>query len=323
MTKITQVAVAVIVNQKQQVCISLRHEDAHQGGLWEFPGGKIEQGETVEQALVREVKEELDLEIKKSRPLITIAHAYTDKSVRLHVNLITGYTGEASGMEGQAVKWIPLSELSAYDFPEANIPIIKSLQLPDKYLITGKFKDADDYVAKLKKALEHNIKLVQLRLKPGSCADEQECQKIITQTSKLCKQFAARLMLNIPGEYFESVSKHQVEFDGYHLDSRTLASLSAGASYLPDEKKLLSASCHNEEELQSAMKINADFVVLSPVQKTDSHPDMSALGWQAFSDMIEQINVPVYALGGVAEGDIEMAWEYGGQGVAAISAFWN
>jgi len=323
MTKITQVAVAVIVNQKQQVCISLRHKDAHQGGLWEFPGGKIEQGETVEQALVREIKEELNLEIINSRPLIRITHQYVDKSVCLHVNKILDYKNEATGMEGQIVKWVSFSELSEYDFPKANVPIIKSLKLPDKYLITGKFSDADDYINKLKKALENNIKLVQLRLKPGSCKDNKQLKIILTQTSDLCNQFAAKLMLNIPDEYFELVNLYQIEFDGYHLDSKTLGSLSTSSTYLRDDKKLLSASCHNEEELQSAIKLNADFVVLSPVQKTVSHPEMSALGWQAFTDLIEHINVPVYALGGVAEKDVEIAWDHGAQGVAAISAFWN
>ena len=323
MTKITQVAVAVIVNQKQQVCISLRNKDAHQGGLWEFPGGKIEQGENVEQALVREIKEELNLEIINSRPLIRITHEYVDKSVCLHVNKILGYKGEATGMEDQIVKWVSFSELSKYDFPEANAPILKSLQLPDKYLITGKFADADDYTDKLKKALENNIKLVQLRLKPGSCKDKKELLTILTQTSTLCKQFAAKLMLNIPGEYFELVNLNQIEFDGYHLDSKTLGSLSTGSAYMRDDKKLLSASCHNKAELQSAIKLNADFVVLSPVQETSSHPEMSALGWQAFSDLIEHIEVPVYALGGVTVEDVETAWNHGAQGVAAISAFWN
>ncbi|VAW55463.1 hypothetical protein MNBD_GAMMA05-2491 [hydrothermal vent metagenome] len=323
MTKITQVAVAVIVNQKQQVCISLRHKDAHQGSLWEFPGGKIEHDETVEQALVREIKEELNLEILKSRPLISITHEYTDKKVCLHVNKIVSYRGEAVGMEGQIVKWISFAELSEYDFPKANIPIIKSLQLSDKYLITGNFLDADDYLCKLKKALEKNIKLMQLRLKPGNCEDKTQLQTILTQTSYLCKQSAVKLMLNVPADSIEWVHSNRIEFDGYHLDSKTLISLCTDTINIHDNGKLLSASCHNEEELQYAIKLKADFVVLSPVQKTASHPEMAALGWQTFSDMIEQISVPVYALGGVAEQDIELAWKHGAQGVAAISAFWN
>ena len=210
-----------------------------------------------------------------------------------------------------------------YDFPEANIAIIKSLQLPDKYLITGKFIDANDYVAKLKNALEHNIRLVQLRLKPDSCKNEKQLQTILTQTSNLCRQFSAKLMLNLPDEYLEILSLNQIAFDGYHLDSKKLSNLSAEPSSVRNDGKLLSASCHNEKELQKAIKLNADFGELSPVQKTASHPEIPALGWQAFSAMVEPIHVPVYALGGVAEGVIETAWKQGARGVAAISAFWS
>jgi 8-oxo-dGTP diphosphatase len=323
MTNITQVAVAVIVNQMQQVCISLRHKDAHQGGLWEFPGGKIEQNESIEQALVREIKEELNLDISSSRPLITITHQYADKKVRLHVNKILDYQGEATGVEGQAVKWVPVSELSDYEFPEANAPIIKSLQLPNKYLITGEFTDTDNFINKLKKSLANNIKLVQLRLKKNSCVDEKQLKLLLTKTSELCKQSAAKLMLNISTENLDLVNFSEIDFDGYHFDSKTLKSLSKKATQQHLDGKLLSASCHNAEELQIAMRLNADFVVLSPVQKTASHPEMAAMGWLSFADMIQHINVPVYALGGVTERDIEMAYQHGAQGVSAISAFWN
>ena len=104
MSDIVHVAVAVMVNNNHEVCISLRHKDAHQGGLWEFPGGKVEDHETVMQALIREVKEELDIDIKHSRPLINIRHRYHDsgqvKTVELHVFKVLVYQGEASGVEG-------------------------------------------------------------------------------------------------------------------------------------------------------------------------------------------------------------------------------
>jgi 8-oxo-dGTP diphosphatase len=86
---------------------------------------------------------------------------------------------------------------------------------------------------------------------------------------------------------------------------------------------LLSASCHTSDELDKAVRIGSDFVVLSPVQKTASHPDMEPMGWKQFSEMVRSVQVPVYALGGVSETDIETAWTYGGQGVAAISAYWK
>lgn len=312
------IAVAVIVNKNNEVCISLRHKNAHQGGLWEFPGGKVEQDETIKQALNREIKEELGLEIKQSRPLITINHNYPDKAVCLHVHKVMMYQGEAVGLEGQQVKWLPVSLLSAADFPAANLAIIKAVQLPDKYLITGKFSDSENFIYKLKNALNSGIKLIQLRLKENSMKDAGQVQFLLEQTATLCRQAEASLMLNLSADYLDSVNLSQIEFAGFHADSKTLNALTQRPMGL-----LFSASCHNIEELLHAHKLKADFVVLSPVQKTASHPDMQAMGWQPFSNLIENIPVPVYALGGVSENDLETAWQHGAQGIAAISALWE
>jgi len=317
MSDIVHVAVAVIVNERDEVCISLRHENLHQGGLWEFPGGKIEQHETVEQALAREIKEELDLDIDESRPLITIPHNYLDKKVCLHVDRVISYRGQAVGTEGQQVKWVPVEKLSSYEFPAANVSIIKAVQLPEKYLITGKFVDEADFLRKLTNALYENIKLVQLRLKGGDLSIEK-VPALIQQVSSLCTQAGAKLLFNIPQDYLRSIDISSTRFDGYHADSKTLKTL----SQRPDGQ-FFSASCHNKEELLKAKQLNADFAVLSPVQKTASHPEMQALGWSRFSNMIEMCTMPVYALGGVSEEDMQDAWLHGGQGVAAISAFWR
>jgi len=317
MSDIVHVAVAVIVNDDGEVCISFRHEGLHQGGLWEFPGGKMEQHETVEQALKREIKEELDIDIEATRPLITVSHDYQDKKVCLHVNRVQSHHGQATGLEGQRVKWVAVDELPSYDFPAANYPIIKAVQLPDRYLITGKFVDEDDFLKKLKKALDREIRLVQLRLKEDDFNIEG-VQSLIQQTSSLCKHAGAKLLFNIPEQHIKMIELSGVEFDGYHADSRILKKL----SQRPDGK-LFSASCHNQDELNKAKGLGADFVVLSPVQKTASHPEMQAMGWQQFSDMIAACTIPVYALGGVSERDLEKAWLHGAQGIAAISAFWH
>jgi len=122
--------------------------------LWEFPGGKIESAEQPVQALKREIEEELKLNILSCRALITIHHQYKDKTVCLHVFKVLDYEGQARGMEGQTVKWVHLSHLSQYDFPAANQAIIKALSLTDKYLITGKFSDEQDFFNRLKSALD-------------------------------------------------------------------------------------------------------------------------------------------------------------------------
>ena len=318
MPETVHVAVAAIVNDNDEVCISLRHEDAHQGGLWEFPGGKIEATESDEQALVREVKEELNLTVSALRPLITISHQYPDKLVCLHVYKVDEYQGHASGAEGQPVRWVAISALADYAFPAANSPIIKALQLPDRYLITGKFSDSENFVKKLAAALSHNIKLVQLRLKTGSFDDVEQSVLLISEASKLCKQADAALMLNVPDNCLSEIESRGIVYSGIHADSKMLRDISRRPA-----GKLFSASCHNAEELNKAVSLGADFALLSPVQKTASHPDMDAMGWQAFSELVTSVELPVYALGGVSTEDLETAWRSGAQGIAAISALWE
>jgi len=317
MSEIVHVAVAVIVNQDDEVCISLRHKESHQGGLWEFPGGKVEQDESIEQALTREIREELGLDILSSRRLITIHHDYNDRKVCLHVNRVINYNGHATGVEGQQVEWVDVNQLSSYDFPAANLPIIKALQLPDKYLITGKFNGIEDFLRKLTAAIDRDIQLVQLRLKEGDL-NINEVSLLVSQVSSLCALSDTKLLLNLPQKYLDMVDVVNTKFDGFHADSKTLRALSQRPS-----GRLFSASCHNEEELQKARQLYADFVVLSPVKKTASHPEMQAMGWSRFSCLTEMCDMPVYALGGVSEQDLEDAWLHGGQGVAAISAFWR
>lgn len=318
MTNIIHVAVAVIMNEHNQVCISLRDKNVHQGGLWEFPGGKIEQNETVVQALKREVKEELNLSIEASRPLIKINHTYSDVSVCLHVQKIQSFSGEVKSMEGQLVKWVDVSQLAEFDFPVANIGIIKAIQLPEYYLITGKFIDQKNFIFKLGNALKKNIRLVQLRLKDGNLALVEDPQKLIAEVSLMCEQVNACLLLNLSEQWKKKVDLKKVLFSGFHLDSASLMNDAKRS-----EDKMISASCHNEKELKKALQLKADFVVLSPVQKTASHPDMVPIGWDKFSELIENTVIPVYALGGVSADDLEMAQKNGAQGIAAISAFWQ
>jgi 8-oxo-dGTP diphosphatase len=124
------VVVGVIRNTNGAILIALRHPDAHQGGLWEFPGGKVEPNETVPVALARELEEELGIAVLQSdcQPLIKIHHDYGDKQVLLDVWWVTDFDSEPSGREGQPLRWVAVSELVDYAFPAANAPIVKAIQ---------------------------------------------------------------------------------------------------------------------------------------------------------------------------------------------------
>lgn len=125
--KQVHVAVGVIVDDQQRVLIALRPDHVHQGGLWEFPGGKVEAGETVESALARELFEELGVKVLHCRSLLVIQHDYVDKSVRLDVWWVDQFTGLPEGREGQPIAWVTAAALHDYSFPEANRPIITAI----------------------------------------------------------------------------------------------------------------------------------------------------------------------------------------------------
>jgi 8-oxo-dGTP diphosphatase len=121
------VVAAAIFNPRGQVLIAKRAAQAHQGGLWEFPGGKLEPGEAPREALARELLEELGILPTRCRRLITVRHAYTDKKVFLDVWRVNAYTGMVQGREGQPLAWVLPTDLPRYDFPAANVPIIVAL----------------------------------------------------------------------------------------------------------------------------------------------------------------------------------------------------
>ena len=121
------VAVGVVVDGEKRVLISRRADAAHQGGLWEFPGGKVEAGESVNGALQRELKEELDIEVRRTSPLLEVSHDYGDKRVRLDVHVVWDFAGEACGLENQPLQWVSPGELPGFEFPAANVPIVEAV----------------------------------------------------------------------------------------------------------------------------------------------------------------------------------------------------
>ena len=283
----------------------------HQGGLWEFPGGKVEDGETPWEALRREIREELGLEVHKARPLIQLPHDYPEQSVLLDVWRVTAYSGKAWGREGQPLRWVAPAALGALDFPAANLPIINALSLPDRYLITPSFCDEQALLGRLA-ALAPAYPLIQLRAPQCPQAGFADLAR---RVMAVCAARGARLLLNC-----EPALAQELGADGVHLNSRRLMALSRRP--LP-RGRWVAASCHDEAELARAAALGVDFVVLSPLAATASHPGRAPLGWARFRELAREVALPVYALGGLGAGDLSRAWAAGAQGVAAIRAFWS
>lgn len=308
--KWVHVAIGVLLDPKTgKVLLSLRDEDAHQGGRWEFPGGKVEGGETAQAALVRELNEELGIRPVTQRPLIQVRHHYPDLSVLLDAWLVTAFEGTPQGREGQPLDWVSVQDLDSIRFPEANRPIIRAVQLPEQYVITpydgDRFKEL---IESLNVMTEANRRLIQVRL-PDSVPDER-----LTDLIRSIQFLGGRVLLNGSPEQALALGA-----DGVHLNRRRLLALPSRP--LPEDR-LVAASCHDELALAKAADIRCDFAVLSPVAATRSHPDAAPLGWEGFGNLVRDAVVPVYALGGMGQADLASAWQHGAQGVAGIRGFW-
>ena len=308
---ILEVAAGVIVNSASRVLIAQRPDHQHMGGLWEFPGGKVEPGETPHQALARELKEELGVVVKHASPLIAIRHDYPDRKVRLHVWRVEAYTGTPTGLQGQAIRWVEREDLGQFAFPAANRPIVTAARLPDRYAILDPSSDRpEDFRKRLAEYADSGITLLRLRasrLTPGRYA------AFAREAAEYCQSRGMALLLNGLPELMR-----QIGAAGLHLRSDELMALSGRPV---DRQHWLAVSCHDPIQLRQAARIGADFAVLGPVYATLTHPDVKPLGWEAFAAMVEEAAMPVFALGGLGDADLEEARGRGAQGVAAIRGF--
>ena len=310
--KPVHVAAAVIRGLDGRILIARRGDGQHQGGLWEFPGGKVEVGESVSAALARELHEELGIRVEAARPLIQVRHDYPDKRVLLDVWEVSAFSGEPHGAEGQPLAWVTPRELADYDFPAANQPIVAAARLPSQYLITPADLDRVELLQGLRQALANGSRLVQLRAPEMY---DPQYRDLAVDAVGLCAG-KAQLMLKGPLEWLGDFPAA-----GWHLTATQLRKYASQGRPFP-AARWLAASCHNAEELALAVQMGVDFVTLSPVQATQSHPGAEPLGWDAAAELLRGVNKPAYLLGGLGAGDRERAWQVGAQGVAGIRGFW-
>ena len=300
---------AGVLEDSGRVLVTRRPETAHQGGLWEFPGGKCEPGELPEQALVRELDEELGIRVQASEPLISIGHDYGDRRVRLVVRRVTRYQGEPRGREGQPLAWTAPEDLTALAMPAADRPVVSALRLPDRMAITR--PRADQVLPSLERLLNQGIRWIQLRAPE---VDATAWPDLAAEALARCRAEGARLVLNPPSGVLLT---DLPPAEGLHLNGARLQALSDR----PRGWAWVGASCHCPEDLARAAALGLDYAFLSPVRPTASHPGTAVLGWETFAAWVADAALPVYALGGVGPGDIPRVRRLGGQGIAGIGAF--
>jgi 8-oxo-dGTP diphosphatase len=306
-----RVAVAVIQNESGAVLISRRPDHTHQGGLWEFPGGKVETDERVEQALAREVHEELGIDVRAARPLIRIHYDYPDKKVLLDVWRITAYSGSPVGRENQRIEWVAATALRGRAFPAANYSIITAVQLPSCLLITPEPDTSCEFLEQLELAFMQGIRFVLLRARR---LRGMQLLKLATDVCKLAERYGARVLLNADAGVVQRSGAH-----GIHLSSIKLRETEQRPL---GYRHLVSASCHTPTEIDKANRIGVDFALASPVLPTQSHPAVTPIGWAGFTTLAECARMPLFALGGMQPDMLERAWSHGAQGIAAIRGLW-
>jgi 8-oxo-dGTP diphosphatase len=308
--KRVEVAAAVIENGRGEFLLAQRPVGKVYAGYWEFPGGKVEPGESAADALKRELEEELGLQVDTVYPWLTRDFDYTHAAVRLRFFRVTQWRGEPQGREQQQFAWQSLRNLQVAPILPANGPILRALELPPVYAITC----ATDigraaFMSKLRAALAGGLRLLQIREK-SMVADE--LLDFAREVVALARQYQAQVLIN--GDADVAV---QAAADGVHLTAAQLMACQQRPAF-----DWCAASCHNADELAQAKALGLDFVVLGPVAPTPSHPGAPTLGWERFSALVRDTAMPVYALGGMQEVDREQARRSGAHGLAMMRAVW-
>jgi len=319
------VVVGIVENNLGRVLVTKRRPDAHLGGLWEFPGGKVEAGESDFVALQRELFEEINIHVERAVPFMQREQAYSDRVVSLRIYRILAWQGSVKPLEGQPMQWVDPSALSLLEFPSANVAICKRLQLPRKILMTPDLPpstDINQFLAWLSIQLEAMPKIETMpksfviwRAPRFSEAQYLEWGKALRQKV----EHAGYVLVAHPTPHRAAL----LGCNAVHLSSAVLKEAWIQSDFLLKETlQWCGASCHNQSELEKAQALNCDYVTLSPVLDTKSHPNATILGWDRLQELTQQTFVPVYALGGQSDRTLSAALDAGAFGVAGISGLW-
>ena len=305
------VAVAVLIRSDGAALLAQRPETKVYAGYWEFPGGKIEPNEPVRDALKREIREELGIEIERAYPWITRVFVYPHAKVRLHFYRVYAWRGEPRAVEHQAIAWQRPDAIELDPLLPANGPVIRSLMLPSEYAITRAGEiGLEPFLSRLEARLRGGLKLVQVREKTLT---HRELEEFARRALALARAHGAKILVNA-----DAALASEIGADGVHLTAEQLR----GALTRPD-LPWCGASCHSSEELRRAEALGVDLVVLGTVHATPSHPDAVPLGWEEFREIAKDAAVPVYALGGIVPSDLERALSCGAHGIAMVRGSWG
>lgn len=306
-----EVAVAVLLRHDGAVLLARRPRGKVYAGYWEFPGGKVEPGEPVADALRREIREELGVEIARAHPWITRTFSYPHASVCLHFHRVFAWRGEPRALEHEALAWQQPDSVGMEPLLPANGPVLRSLLLPAEYAISRAGDlGVERFVSRLEARFRGGLRLLQVREKS---LGREALQDLVRRVVALASTHGAKILVNA-----DAALAREAGADGVHLTAVQLRRVATR----PDIA-WCGASCHSIEELRLAESLGVDFAVLGPVRATPSHPDSVPLGWERFREIATGASIPVYALGGMTPRDLDQARTCGAHGVAMVRGAWE
>jgi 8-oxo-dGTP diphosphatase len=308
--RVVDVAAAVIERPDGSYLLAQRPLGKVYEGYWEFPGGKVEQGESTEDALARELREELGIEVELAYPWITRVYTYPHATVKLHFHRVVRWRGEPQANERQKLSWQCREKFPVSPMLPANAPVIKALSLPTSLGITcaGEM-GVVPALNRLRQAIAHGLRLVQVRETNLDLAARRDfASRVIAEVRKI----GGIVLINSDVHLAAKLGA------GLHMPSRDLM-----AAKSRPEFEWCSASCHDAAELEKARELGLDFVLLGPVQATPSHPGASVLGWKKFTCLTRDYSLPVFALGGMRIKTLHAARRSGAHGVAMVRGAWQ
>ena len=307
MSKLTLVSAAVLMRGERDFLLARRPEGKVYAGWWEFPGGKVEAGESFHDALVRELQEELGITITAATPWLTREFTYPHATVRIRFFRVTGWEGEIHPHEHDAIAWLKADAAPTVSpILPANGPILKGLALPTTCALTNAEENGcEQELERLQAAFCNGLRFVQIRDKTLPASERRKfAQAVVT----MGKTHGAITVVNDDPD----LARH-IQADGLHLSSRSLMQCRQRPAF-----EWVGASCHNEEELRHAEALDLDYTLLGPVLPTPTHPEQAALGWDAFEALIGLSPIPVFALGGMKPEMQETARTHGAHGLALM-----
>lgn len=303
------VSVGILLNDTK-VLLGKRPKTKPWAGWWEFPGGKINSGETANDALIRELKEELGITVTSSEPWMIRTHHFNNQPIRLHFFKINSWKKSPIALEHDELKWVEIESPKVEPLLPANQMIFQSLQLPSIYAITNMTEFHGNFFSLLERKIKSEINLIQIRER---LLDQNELEIFSKKVLHLARQHKIKVLINANLELAK-----KIKADGVHLNSKQIYE-----NITIPEEMIIGASCHSIEDLKQAEARKYNFALLSPVKKTLTHPSIDPMGWKSFQEIINQVQIPVYALGGMACSDIPNAFESGAVGIAAQRAIWT